>query len=88
MLKIYFIGNKIACIYLVDPPAKVNIIPPVGEESFNLTKGFNHHVLEASAESYRAITCNSVRIIWVASTKGNISSCQAKGIENLSTRLH
>ena len=67
--------------YLTDPPAQVKLTTGV-KENLNLKKGFGEQTFEASAEPYAAITCSSVKITWVSSTKGNLRSCQATGKES------
>ena len=70
------------CLYmfsLTDPPKEVQISAPIGGEIINLHKGFGEHVLNISAESDTAISCNSVKITWMSRTKGNILSCEAEG---------
>ena len=53
------------------------------KEKVDLKKGFGQYIFEASAESYSDISCNSVMITWISSTKGKIQSCQAEGKRNV-----
>ena len=71
--------NRDTGLYLIDPPVEVKLETPGSLHSINLTEGFGEYVLKASAESYAAITCNSVKIIWMSSKKEELLSCQAKG---------
>ena len=71
--------NRHTSLYLIDPPAEVILITPDSLKSVYLAEGFGEYVLKALAESYTAITCNSVKIMWMSSTKGTLMSCQAKG---------
>ena len=70
---------QFTCIYVIDPPAEVNMTTPIDSASVNLTKGFGEHIFEASAESSTAITCKSIMITWLSQTRGNISIHQEEG---------
>ena len=61
----------------------MKVFAPGSEERIILNKGFKEHVLEALAESYTNITCNSVMVTWVSPAKGNLTSCQAEGNKSL-----
>ena len=62
----------------------MKITAPTGaDKEVILSKGFGEHVIEASAESYTGINCSSVIITWESSQSGNVTSCQAKGKNNI-----
>ena len=67
----------------------MNITTPRGvKETVDLKKGFGKYIFKASAESYAAITCNSVMITWVSQLKGDPKTCQAKGKHTLISDSH
>ena len=72
--------NIVVCF--IDPPKDVNIKPAGSFETVKLKKDFGKYVLNTSADSYDALSCNSAIITWVSPKLEIYLSCQAEGGEN------